>query len=223
MSSEEPLMGTNGMPVMTQEQKDKGASTGMKMGFGFFLVPKLIAFGLAFCIWTYGNHALYQRQIDIVKENDYGFVFLGVVLFSWLVWFLNMYPALAWKSQIMGQHKNLRANMFFYQVSNSPELPLVMMVEEGDVGKYNRANRSLHHFMENSLNLVLNFVFASFAFSKPSFILMALFALGRIMHMTGYTKGYGSHAAGFMLSNLIGNGILEMLVLLTALGAFDVL
>jgi len=211
------------MPVMTQEQKDKGASAGVKMGFVFFLIPKLIAFGLAFGICTYGNMDLYLQRIRIVKENDYGYVYLGVVLFSWLVWFLNMYPALAWKSQIMGQHKNLRANMFFYQVSNSPELPFVMMVEDGDVGKYNRANRSLHHFMENSLNLVLNFVFASFVFAKPSFILMALFAIGRVMHMTGYTKGYGSHAAGFMLSNLIGNGILEMLVLITALSAFNVL
>merc|ERR1712094_59122 len=120
-----------------------------------------------------------------------------------------MYPALAWKTQIMGAHKNLRANPFFYQVNS--DLPVVMLVEEGDVGKYNRANRSLNHFVENSLQLVLNFIFASYVFAKPSFILMILFAIGRVMHMRGYTNGYGSHGPGFMIASILGNGILEML------------
>lgn len=60
------------------------------------------------------------------------------------------------------------------------------MVEEGDVGAYNRANRSLHHFVENASALVAGFALSSFVFPLPTFVLVSVYSLGRVLHQNGY-------------------------------------
>ena len=62
------------------------------------------------------------------------------------------------------------------------------MVEEGDVGKYNRANRSLSHFVENMGSFLVSFVLAGFVFPFPVFMLMLIYSIGRVLHQTGYSQ-----------------------------------
>lgn len=80
----------------------------------------------------------------------------------------------------------------------------VVLVEAGELGRYNRANRSLHHFVETSLGVVLCIALASSIFPAQTFGLTCLYALGRCAHQVGYSsaKGYGAHAIGFMASTL---------------------
>merc|ERR1719247_3461716 len=111
---------------------------------------------------------------------------------------------------------NIRANMYVYTVVEDQDSTVVLQ-EEGDVGCYNRANRSLHHFAENAWTLVLPLVLAGVVFPVPSFVLLVLFAVGRVWHQLGYSSsGYGAHAMGFTLS-LVTSLVLEGLVIVVAL------
>lgn len=65
------------------------------------------------------------------------------VLMAWV----NLYPTVL-KARIM-KGGNPRANMYIYKVFG-PQEYLVFLEEEGDIGRYNRANRSLHHLIEYS-------------------------------------------------------------------------
>merc|ERR1719436_1699954 len=110
-----------------------------------------------------------------------------------------------YKSVVMRMDSgNLRANMMIYKEAGAKEnAPYVILETEGPVGSYNRANRSLTHFVENSLPVILALVMAGRVFAKPTFWCTAAFVLGRILHQFGYaTIGYGAHAPGFMIATL---------------------
>ena len=62
---------------------------------------------------------------------------------------------------------NLRSNMFIYKFAaeNAPKSRVIMSMD-GYEGNYNRANRSLYHFLENSLPISLAIALNSFVFPK---------------------------------------------------------
>ena len=92
-------------------------------------------------------------------------------------------------------------------------------MEKGAAGQYNRANRSLHHYIENALSFLICLPFAGFVYPAACFVLTCLFVLGRVLHQAGYTyKGYGGHGVGFGIALLV-SVILEGLTFVAALRA----
>merc|ERR1719272_1405235 len=221
MGDKEPLVGkldARGLPELTEEERATAYSKGKGLVCGLLLVPRVICMGIGVAVYLYGDTAFYNKQIALVTNGRWGYVYVGAGVFSFLVSFLNMFPT-AVKAKVMLQESgNLRANMAIYKVAvpaGEKAMPYVVMEEDGPVGEYNRANRSLFHFNENAANVVMNFVFAGFVFSFPAMVCICIFAFGRILHQQGYTTGYGSHGAGFGIAMLSG-GTLEALVLITA-------
>ena len=49
-------------------------------------------------------------------------------------------------------------------------------------GKYNRANRSMNHFIENSMTVGLAVLMSSYVFPFPTLVTTCVFAFGRIAH-----------------------------------------
>ncbi len=56
----------------------------------------------------------------------------------------------------------------------------------------------------------MNLLPAAFVFPFPAFVSTLVFALGRFLHQTGLTTGYGSHGAGFALATLAGAALVGM-------------
>ena len=110
-----------------------------------------------------------------------------------------------YKSRVMrGNSKNLRSNMFIYKqaVEGSSESAIVLD-EHGDVGLYNRSNRALGHFLENSSPMFFAIILNSFVYPVPTFVLSILYVVARIVYTVGYTKkGYGGHVPGFILESI---------------------
>ena len=116
---------------------------------------------------------------------------------------LNRYP-MQFKELFMNGRKggNLRANQFIYREATDTDgqKPVIVLNQEGDIGKYNRANRSLTHFLENAVPFVAALPISFFLYPLPTFILACSYFLGRIVHQTGYANGgWGSHGLGFLI------------------------
>ena len=126
-----------------------------------------------------------------------------MIVFNLTVQWMNNYP-MRYKEQVMeGGAHNLRANMFVYRLATEDpnESSAVVLQEDGDLGKYNRANRSTYHFLENCMGFLSSLPILGFIFLKPTIALVFLFCAGRILHQIGYTiKGYGGHVIGFVLA-----------------------
>lgn len=209
-------MAANGLPDMSPEEKSgpsvvKTGATCLTLGVvGAGLSLGLIKSGLVL--------APSQAKLDALFSNDLQFVYTAAIILGRLVSFLNFFP-MGYKEMILRRSSgNLRANMsFFKPLNETTATTYIGLEDEGDVGKYNRANRSLAHFTENSIPFTGLMLLAGFAFPKATVALTGLFAAGRVMHQTGYSDGgYGSHALGFGLATL-ATGMLEGLVALVAL------
>eukprot|EP00930_Biecheleria_cincta_P038596 TRINITY_DN26509_c0_g1_i1.p1 TRINITY_DN26509_c0_g1~~TRINITY_DN26509_c0_g1_i1.p1 ORF type:complete len:243 (+),score=38.22 TRINITY_DN26509_c0_g1_i1:199-927(+) len=219
-----------GKTAESSQRKETGSTEGPipaidKAGFmkfvPFFLVvltiPRAIGFGIAFAIYKYGKTQLYDKNMAVLKDHELGYLYLAAVVMGFLVSWINNYPML-YKNMVMRMNSgNLRANMMFYkQAGAGADAPYVVLETEGPVGSYNRANRSLTHFTENSAPLLVTLVLAGYVFPFPTLVLVLVFALGRILHQAGYAaSGYGGHAGGFALAMISGVS-LEMLCFLTA-------
>jgi len=185
------------------------------------LVPRLIGCGIGFLVFKFGAHDIYKEQISFLASKNLGYLYLSVALFTALVQWLNVYPMVY--KQRMSIKGNLRANMQIFKVNAADKpLPYVVMEEEGLIGNYNRANRSLFHFNENMGGIILCILCAGFVFPFPTLVATSIFALGRVLHQIGYAiGGYGKHGPGFALA-MLTTVSLEGMVIVAALSSFDV-
>ena len=89
-----------------------------------------------------------------------------------------------------------------------------------------RANRSLTHFVENSIPVALLIALSGAVFPFPTFVCTVVFAVGRVLHQTAYAAiGYGPHGLGFAMSDT-AKGIMMSFCLIAAdkslgLGMFE--
>jgi len=187
------------------------------------VVPVAIGFAIANGIYKYGSTDKYDKKIAGIVAEEAHWLYLAAVVFGRLVAIINMIP-MVWKDRVMTMKSgNLRANMYVYKaIGDKAGENAVVLEDSGDLGGYNRANRSLHHMVENMGLFVVALALAGAVFPFPVFVLTCMFAIGRVMHQVGYTTGYGGHGMGFMISNMIASNALEGLCLLVALKGFGI-
>ena len=185
---------------MSEEDKEK-QSKGSKMIPIFMGVFIGIGYGIASAIHSFGSTDKYQTRIDAIKAWDLQWAYLSAFIWTILVVFLNLYP-MQFKSKIMFSNSgNLRSNMHIYKLAaEGSSESAVVLNNDGDIGCYNRGNRSIYHFLENSQPALIGLVLNSLVYPFPVFVTVCFFAVGRILYTIGYsTKGYGAHAPGFIL------------------------
>ena len=195
----------------------------MKVLSLFLLMPLLIGTGVALAIHNFGDTDAYLSKISSIAENETVWLYLGLVVFGRTVTWLNIYPTAKFKNGMKG---NIRANPFIYKVlsltgkdAEAYKDLVVVYDEDGSNGKYNRANRSVQHMTENFGLLIASLYAVGIVYPFPTFILICVFCVGRIMHQIGYTNKYGSHGAGFGLAMLAAS-IVEGLCVVIAMNAF---
>merc|ERR1712039_328611 len=130
----------------------------------------------------------------------------------------NYYPMIP-KARVMLGVTKIRPNMYIYKVNHAqgPQMPCVILEDEGDCGKYNRANRSMHNFTEYAAQFVFLAFCAGQVFPFPTFVVVCVAAFGRVLHMLTYSaSGFGPHEPGYLLW-AASTVILEMLTLIAGI------
>ena len=135
---------------------------------GFCTIPLAIGVAIACGIYKYGNTAAHDKKMAPIFADDMHWIYLSVVVFGRLVAMVNIYP-MTWKAKIMRMKSgNLRSNMFIYkQVGDKAVDNAIVLEDVGDVGGYNRANRSLHHMVENFGVFVVGLALAGAVAAAP--------------------------------------------------------
>jgi hypothetical protein len=190
------------------------------------LAARIIGFAIGLAIYKLGESG-YATKIAALPA-DAAWLYLSACVLGWVTHFVNFFP-MFYKQQLTGMRGNVRANMYIYttvqeaMTDDDADNNLVLLVEDGPLGAYNRANRSLHHYTENTWPVVVCMLLAGQCFPVPTFVLLLVFALGRVVHQVGYAEsGYGGHGAGFGIA-LLATLALEGLVLVVAVCKFGLL
>merc|ERR1712072_933722 len=189
-----------------------------KIFFVLMLVPPLLGLGLAWAIYAIQPDK-YEIRIKAAAATDMQWIYAAAWLFFRLTSFLNNYPMMKKAHVMSGKAGNLRANMYIFKVLDAPsdKTTPVVLEEDGAAGEYNRANRSLHHFVENTGAFCAGLYLVGVIFPIPASWITFVYAIGRVTHQVGYSGGgYGSHGAGFGIATLalaIMEGFLLLVVI----------
>eukprot|EP00747_Dinoflagellata_sp_TGD_P025760 gnl/TRDRNA2_/TRDRNA2_131465_c0_seq1.p1 gnl/TRDRNA2_/TRDRNA2_131465_c0~~gnl/TRDRNA2_/TRDRNA2_131465_c0_seq1.p1 ORF type:complete len:295 (-),score=20.68 gnl/TRDRNA2_/TRDRNA2_131465_c0_seq1:46-894(-) len=225
-----PLMDPKtGLPSMDEDAKQQALKGSLVMVTVLLFVPRLIGFAVAIAIYSGAGSAKYVRRMEWLNgvggisggENSFGFLYVAIGLLSVLVSCLNLFPMI-FKEQVLPRSSgNLRSNPMIYKVNviEGARLPYIVMEQEGELGEYNRSNRSLMHFAENGIPIALNVVAAGLIFPMPVMVLTIFFCIFRIWYMFAYSlRGYGctGHAPPLILAHNVVAPTLEMLVWIIA-------
>jgi|TARA_B100000459_G_scaffold143296_1_gene104745 uncharacterized membrane protein YecN with MAPEG domain len=171
---------------------------------------------------------LSTHRIAKLVDGEQGWTHLAAAVLALVTGWINTYPMM-YKHMIMRTTSgNLRANMMIYKQSgvDASKSGYVLLETQGPVGSYNRANRSLTHFVENSIPVALLIALSGAVFPFPTFVCTVVFAVGRVLHQTAYAAiGYGPHGLGFAMSDT-AKGIMMSFCLIAAdkslgLGMFE--
>mmetsp|Transcript_15846 Transcript_15846/g.18238 ORF Transcript_15846/g.18238 Transcript_15846/m.18238 type:complete len:221 (-) Transcript_15846:14-676(-) len=217
------MTGSESESIVKVKILTEGTKPNVPLLAGILLIPLALGTALAFALRTIDNANSYRETITSLVSADKHWTYLAVVVFGRTLTFLNLFPT-GFKSHLKG---NLRSNPFFYTVRDctgekDDNDTIVSFIEDGDIGKYNRANRSIHHMVENFGAFLIGTVLVGDVFPKSVFVLVCIFSLGRVLHQVGYTTRYGGHAAGFLLSIVLANSMMEgfcLLIFLDGVGA----
>ena len=181
----------------------------------FFLI---VGSGIASLVYFFGNTDGYDAKMDTLKAIDAQWAVLALIVFAFTVICLNTYP---WQyKEPLKLKANLRSNMYIHQFATDKagEGPAIVLHQEGDIGSYNRAHRSLHHMLENCLPSILSIPLLFYIYPLPAFITLVILCIGRMLHQHGYaTGGYGQsiiggHVPGFMLHQFTTYTLLGFLI-----------
>eukprot|EP00444_Apocalathium_aciculiferum_P029327 CAMPEP_0183419396 /NCGR_PEP_ID=MMETSP0370-20130417/25756_1 /TAXON_ID=268820 /ORGANISM="Peridinium aciculiferum, Strain PAER-2" /LENGTH=236 /DNA_ID=CAMNT_0025603189 /DNA_START=69 /DNA_END=779 /DNA_ORIENTATION=- len=219
-------VGSSGLPEMDDDLRERNVERASRNVVAFMILPRLFCMCIALVVYTLGGRAWYDAEIKVIEGRHQIPLYFAVVVFSVLVDWLTLWPTILKARIFHPDSGNLRANMTVYKLSvpsiDDP-MPYIVMEDEGPIGEYNRANRSMFNFNEGCASFVLNMVFAGQVFPCPALVAAILFAVGRIMHMCDYSKGgFGAHANGYMVS-MLSHTVLEMLTWFVAIkGLFGI-
>eukprot|EP00967_Tisochrysis_lutea_P114269 scaffold181954_cov36-Tisochrysis_lutea.AAC.1 len=203
MDAQQPLAPDSSAPARNQRSTLTSAGVIIVVTF----LPLLLGWGVAELIYNVSSaRSSYADKIAILSKYDLAWLYAAALVLSKLTALLNNLP-LVFKTQALPQLPGVRVNMFVYRLRreqpSDEEKGLVLLDDTGEAGRYNRANRSLAHFVETSLPLMMAVPLAGFVFPRSTFVIVVLLTLGRIAHMMGYVmKGYGGHSPGFAVVSL---------------------
>ena len=142
----------------------------------------LIGLGIAWAVFRWGSPDDYDLRIAGIKAGDLQWPVIAIALYHYMVIFLNVYP-MVFKERCMGGG-NVRANLFVYRLAaeDPKQSSSVVLHEDGELGKYNRANRSIHHYLENANTLLLSAPLCYYVLPFPTFVVILTSCAGRILH-----------------------------------------
>ena len=158
-----------------------------------------------------------DAKVALLAEYDLGYLYLTAVV-------LKLGQLLMGTN--LGVHrKEAKVNVpdqQVYQVKGAEgsKLGYVLLENEGVLGRFNRAQRSVQNFNENFPQTMLYILLAGFVYPKEVLVLSSVFAVSRYISAIGYTAGADGRTKGFMLANL-AIAVVEALVVISGVRAIQ--
>lgn len=173
-----------------------------------------VGLGIAYAVYAFGARDKYDAKIDLLAGYDLGWVYMGLFVIKIFQLFININLGMSRKAAKV----NVPDQQVYKVGGDGAPQGYVLMELEGDLGRFNRAQRALQNYIEG-LPIFLAFaVFVGFVFPFPAFVLIVLFMASKTAYAVGYTKDAKSRMKGGMIS-MICSEVLQGLLLVAGVKA----
>ena len=224
-----PVHFRRGLPVLDEAALKYSAQYTRECVFGPFILHG-IGLAQAYAVHQAGDTALYDAQIALLRSVNAGWMFICVVVFGLLTIVLNCFP-MHYKHKVVHSADDRAAlrvkflsnlsgpnQQIYKQLSSQPNgkptaeeaaRGYIVIENEGAIGAFNRANRSMHNFVENNVASGARILCCAFVYPFPTFVTTCFYFVGRVMHQVGYSGAVGFNSTvrlvGFALfTELLG-------------------
>jgi len=180
----------------------------------FMLVFASLGVALGLALLFFVHERKQSERFQFICRFDLGPLYVGLFICKVCFQLINANLGTArrrTKVNVPDQH--------VYQVFGGPaDKSLVMMVEEGDLGKFNRAQRGLANLGEYLPLFVAEMLLAGFVFPWEVMVITILFSCARLLGAIKYTADRKARMTGNMLG-MVMMGLLDGLLLVVGVKA----
>merc|ERR1712194_316025 len=173
----------------------------------------LIGLPIAWQIHQRGNTAKYERVTELVGSYDLGYLYAAAVVLKvgYIIIITNLGTARKASKVNVPDQQVYKV----YTPPGSAQMGYVLMETEGNLGKFNRAQRAFQTYVEQAPLVFLFFMLAGLVYPFPVFVLVCLYTFCRVVMAIGYTRQPNGRVAGNSLSKIC-IGVAEGFVLMIA-------
>ena len=161
------------------------------------IVPTII--GLVIAYFLINGTA--NSAIEVLAEYELGWLYLGIFSLK-----LFQIPQTILLAQTRKVCKVNAPDQHVYKVmgtnGGAEQLGYVLMENQGDLGKFNRAQRALMNYHEAFPTVALLYIAAAFVFPFSSFVTIVIFSLAQVVSAIGYVSSEDGRSKGFLLGLL---------------------
>jgi len=202
----------NGLPRVWSEAKLLGpASRTPLIGLVVTAIELSIGCGIAAMFHSSGSTSKYDARIAMLSGMDlkplYAIPLIFYLTQSFAVFHAAIYRCLTPLNN---------PNQYISKVMNKNE-PYVLLEEEGDAGKFNRAQRASANVQETAALVLSTALMGGFVYPYPMAGLFTAYCGARVLYMKMYTSDAEKRGPGFGLSQHL---IFPTMVGLTILAAY---
>lgn len=153
--------------------------------------------GIAYGMYSLGNTAKFDSKIATLAAGGLGWMYCSAFA-------LRM--GLVGVSTLLGcERKAAKVNVpdqQVYKVHGQDQMGYVLMEGEGQLGRFNRAQRAYMNLLEQLPMALVQFMLAGFVFPFQSFCMAAVFSCCRVLAAVGYISSPDARMAGNLLGSL---------------------
>ena len=145
-----------GLPELSGTMKLLNRIAGFTIAIGAPAGQTYAGWSIACRVYTEGSRDLYDERIALVREYQLEYACMALIVFVYSITFMAYFSFL-WKESLNHyrlENLNFRTNAFIYKQAtdkSADKSSAVILHEDGTLGHYNRANRSIYNFLEMSL------------------------------------------------------------------------
>ncbi|KAL7549639.1 hypothetical protein ACHAWF_017778 [Thalassiosira exigua] len=161
----------------------------------------VIGLAIAYVVVTFvsseSSKSAADAKLDLISSYDLGWLYLGTFVVKYL-----QVPIVIILAEARKASKVNLPDQHAYKVmgAEGSKLGYVLMEVEGDLGKFNRAQRAWQNYHEQFPTLMLQYVAASFAWPLESFVCVSIWSVSCVLSASGYVES----ASGRMKGRLPG-------------------
>ena len=188
----------------------------------FTIIPGAIGLAIAYAVITYvsstESKSAADTKLSLLATYDLGWLYLGIFLIKLLQLPIGIILGEARKASkvnVPDQH------VYKVMGSEGSRLGFVLMETEGDLGKFNRAQRALQNYHEQFPTMMLQYVAASFVWPFEAFVCIVVWSVSCVLSASGYVDSANGRMKG-RLPGYFAAATVQGLVLIAAYKALVV-
>jgi len=188
----------------------------------FTIILNVIGLAIAYVITAFASSdsskAAADTKLNLLAAHDLGWLYLGI----FVVKVLQLPTAILLGSARKACRVNVPDQHVYRAMGSgaggSDKLGYVLMETEGDVGKFNRAQRALQNYHEQFPTMMLQYVAASFVWPLEAFFLITVWSVSGVLSASGYVESANGRMKG-RLPGYFAAAAVQGLVLIAAFKA----